>query len=86
MERMLIISPQAGLGNRLRAIAAAMVLARQTGRRCLHCWTPCEPNDPRPNVNALQQIGFGSLFEPCADLPLATADDGAARRPAAVQP
>ena len=32
MERMLIISPQAGLGNRLRAIAAAMVLARQTGR------------------------------------------------------
>lgn len=72
MERMLIISPQAGLGNRLRAIAAAMVLARQTGRRCLHAWVPREPNDPRPNVSALQAIGFEALFEPCAALPAAT--------------
>ena len=75
MERMLIISPQAGLGNRLRAIAAAMVLARQTRRRCLHAWAPMEPNDPRPNVSALQAIGLEDLFEPSAELPLATADE-----------
>ncbi len=74
-ERTLIISPQAGLENRLRAIAAAMVLARQTGRRCLHWWTPTLANDPRPNVNALQQIGLAALFEPCTALPLATPDD-----------
>lgn len=74
-ERLLIISPQAGLGNRLRAVAAAMVLARQTGRRCLHCWSPGEANDPRPNVNALQRTGFEDLFEPCPALPAATPDD-----------
>lgn len=72
---MLIISPQAGLGNRLRAIAAAMVLARQTGRRCLHCWTPADATDPRPNVNALQRIGLEELFEPSAALPLASPHD-----------
>jgi hypothetical protein len=74
-ERLLIISPQAGLGNRLRAMAAAMVLARQTGRRCLHWWVPTLANDPRPNVKALQQIGFDALFEPCAALPPARPED-----------
>jgi hypothetical protein len=74
-ERCLIISPQAGLGNRLRAMAAAVVLARQTGRRLLHAWAPMAPDDGRPLVAPLQQRGYAGLFEASADLPEATKEN-----------
>jgi hypothetical protein len=65
----LVISPQAGLGNRLRALSSAIVLARQLGREIRHAWHPVAPNDPRPHVAALQSHGLHSFFVPGATLP-----------------
>jgi hypothetical protein len=38
----LVVYPQYGLANRLRAIASAKILADHTGRRLIINWVPCE--------------------------------------------
>jgi glycosyltransferase involved in cell wall biosynthesis len=40
----LIISPQAGFGNRIRALSAGIIAAKQTGRMPLHCWIGKSPS------------------------------------------
>ena len=62
MTRYLVISPQAGLGNRLRALSSAIVLARQTGRRLLHAWTP--PPTSVSTRRTLERGGSLLLGEP----------------------
>lgn len=69
VRRSLVIAPQAGLGNRLRAISAAMVLARQLDRDIFHAWFPVTPNDSRAHVAALQRYGYGKYFAPNDALP-----------------
>lgn len=71
----LIVSPQADLGNRLRAISAALVLADKTDRKCLHCWRPGPQYDSREHVRELQSLGFEDLFEPTSVVPLASHED-----------
>ncbi len=69
-----MVSPQGGLGNRLRAIAGAMVLAQQTGRTCYHAWRRIVPNDSRSYVRELQILGYDVFFEDSEHLSAATAD------------
>ena len=60
------------MGNRFRAISSAMVLAKQTGRKIYHAWTPIIPNDKRPMVRPLQAVGFEGFFLPTDFLPPAS--------------
>ena len=62
IERTLIISPQAGLANRLRAINSALILAEISERRLLHCWHPIRPGHGQAHVNLIQQCGFEEFF------------------------
>ena len=39
-EKWLIISPQAGFGNRLRAMCSGILLAKKLGRKPVHAWLP----------------------------------------------
>lgn len=71
--RVLIISPQAGFGNRIRAINSAIQLAVQTGRTPLLYWdntTPSPPQEWRAHVRALHAQGFHSLFPTSKLLPV----------------
>jgi hypothetical protein len=61
-ERTLIVSPQAGLANRLRAINSALILAEISERRLLHCWHPIRPGHDQVHVNLMQQCGFEEFF------------------------
>lgn len=63
-EKRLIISPQAGLGNRLRAINSALILAEKSQRQLLHCWLPARPSHSQGHVNILQQCAFEEFFAP----------------------
>ena len=61
---LLIVSPQQGFGNRMRALSSAIVLAQQTGRRLAHCWIACDPVKNAPDfVNRLKLFGFEHFFE-----------------------
>jgi hypothetical protein len=71
MEKILIISPQAGMGNRFRALSGAMLLGEQLGRKVYHAWFPTKVNDERPSVAALQAVGFDKFFVQTSVLPLA---------------
>lgn len=72
MAKSLIISPQAGFGNRLRAISSAIVLAKQCGRKIYHAWAPMTPNENRSMIVPFQKYGYGGFFEQNENLPLAT--------------
>lgn len=74
MTRLLIISPQAGMGNRFRALAAAVVLATVTGRELRHAWFPeTEPHlSHLPHVRAMQTLKLEQLLQAGQILPLAT--------------
>lgn len=61
-ERTLIISPQAGLANRLRAINSALILAEISERRLLHCWHPMRSSHGQAHVSLVQQCGFEEFF------------------------
>jgi len=63
MESVLIISPQAGMGNRLRALCSALVLGEVCGRKVYHTWYDEALTSRLPRVKDMQQIGFGGLFE-----------------------
>lgn len=39
-DKWLIISPQAGFGNRLRAMCSGILLAKKLGRKPMHAWLP----------------------------------------------
>jgi hypothetical protein len=65
-EKILIISPQAGFSNRIRAICSAIVLGKYLNRKVYHAWLKEE--DVRyishiEDVREIQQFSFGDIFE-----------------------
>ena len=54
-KKWLIISPQAGFGNRLRAMCSGILLAHQLGRTPIHAWTPEVEGDVRSNNNVIAE-------------------------------
>lgn len=58
----IIISPQGGMGNRLRAIVSAIAIARITCRNIYHIWISVSGNSPFPYVKAMQTISLETLF------------------------
>ena len=68
--KVLILVPQAGFGNRIRAVASGVVLAQRLGRKFYLCWPSIRPFDSRANVAEMQRVGWEGLFEesfPTAD-------------------
>jgi hypothetical protein len=63
--RVLVISPQAGMGNRLQAMASALVLGKLLDRRVYHSWVPevDERLSHLSNVKDMQRLRFEDLFE-----------------------
>lgn len=64
----LVISPQAGFGNRLRALSTGIMLAELTGRAPFHFWTPDPARSHLPHVNDMKDMGPGDVFD--LDVPL----------------
>jgi len=73
-KRYLIISPQAGFGNRIRALCAGILVAKQTGRIPLHCWEAGSSNnkDDASHLKDIKKLSYSDYFEDT--LPLATLD------------
>lgn len=72
----LIISPQAGFGNRMRALSAGILIAEQLNRLPLHYWTP-ESNGPTSSngpvhLQEIRQSSFDQYFVQRYNLPCAT--------------
>lgn len=60
----LIISPQGGLGNRLRAMCSALLVGEILNREVYSAWLPMTlGNSPFSHVKAIQEIGFDNFFE-----------------------
>lgn len=72
-NKLLIVSPQQGFGNRLRALNSAILLAQQTGRRLAHCWMATDPVEYAADfINRLRIFGFEHFFEFTESLPPVT--------------
>lgn len=59
----IIISPQAGMCNRFRALASAVALSLITQKKIYHYWIPSNPNSIFPHIRELQLISLESFFE-----------------------
>jgi len=73
-EKILIISPQAGFGNRLRALCSGLVLGKYLNRKVYHLWFNQEIIDKQnkhstshlsniSNILDMQKISFGDIFD-----------------------
>lgn len=74
MGKLLVVAPQAGFGNRMRALCSGIVLARYLQREVRHLWLPEENAtqlSPFPHVAAIQNTSFESLFQATPLLPRA---------------
>lgn len=56
MRKKLVISPQAGMGNRFRALCTAKVLGTLIGRDVFHFWTRDNVFSEKPHVNRMKLI------------------------------
>lgn len=66
VQKYLIISPQAGMGNRFRALVSAAQLALLSGRELRHAWFPETVPDRLsqiPHVREIQQTRFEDFFQ-----------------------
>lgn len=61
-KRYLIISPQAGFGNRIRALCAGILLAKQTGRIPLYFWEPETGISNSSHVSDIKRLGWKDYF------------------------
>jgi len=59
----LIISPQAGFANRLRAIASAKIIADLCGRELFHYWVEDEVKSGLAHVNEVKSITPSYIFD-----------------------
>jgi hypothetical protein len=59
----LIISPQAGFGNRLRALCSARVFGALTGRQVFHYWVRDDEKSHVGHVNDMKDIDPSHLFD-----------------------
>jgi hypothetical protein len=62
-SKILIIVPNAGFGNRIRAVASGILLANKLGRTPYLCWPQVQPYDRRANVREMQILGWEGFFE-----------------------
>lgn len=63
-RRVLILSPEAGFGNRVRAIAAGIILAKKTKREFEHYWIGSNnSNSDYAHVADSQRLGWTDYFE-----------------------
>ena len=70
-EKILIISPNGGFGNRLRTLCSGLVLGKYLNRKVYHVWFNQEIIDKNnilylsdiPNVFDMQKISFGDIFD-----------------------
>lgn len=62
-DKVLVIIPNAGFGNRIRATASGILLAKKLGRVPYLCWPSITPYDSRSNVREMQTLGWDGLFE-----------------------
>ena len=70
-EKILIISPNGGFGNRLRTLCSGLVLGKYLNRKVYHVWFNQEIIDKNnmlylsdiPNVLDMQKISFGDIFD-----------------------
>nr|WIL03482.1 hypothetical protein Cplu_503 [Cedratvirus plubellavi] len=63
--RKLVISPQGGLGNRLRSTCSALLLAELTHRKPFLYWKAMDKgNSSFAHVKAIQETAFSTFFEP----------------------
>lgn len=60
-DRKLVVSPQAGMCNRFRALASAIVLANYLNRELYYCWFPSVSGID--HVKAIEKRELGDLFE-----------------------
>lgn len=60
----LIISPQAGFGNRMRALCSGILLGKFLNREVYHYWVSDFPNSNIGYINELKSINFDYIFEP----------------------
>jgi hypothetical protein len=67
-ERVVVISPTAGLGNRLRAMCAAAVIAKRMKAKLVHCWDggryDCGNHSRLPRTQNYHDRGFEFFFQP----------------------
>lgn len=59
----LVISPQAGLGNRLRALCSCAVFGSLIGREVLHYWVPDPIKGPAEHVNEVKGLEPQDVFD-----------------------
>ena len=62
-HKTIIISPQGGLGNRLRAVNSALIAAEELGYQIKHAWHSSEPNHNVDFINRLKHFSFSHFFE-----------------------
>jgi hypothetical protein len=73
-EKLLIVSPQGGFGNRLRTLCSALVLGKYLNRKVYHLWINQEITDKKnkhsishlsniSNVLDMQKISFSNIFD-----------------------
>jgi hypothetical protein len=63
----LIISPQAGFANRLRALCSAKIIGDMLGRKVYHYWVEDEIKSGLEHVNQMKSISMESIFD--SDIP-----------------
>ena len=66
----LIVSPQAGFGNRMRAMCGALLLAERSNPLTLaHCWYASDSEHTNSRIQNVADLGFEYFFEPSAQIP-----------------
>jgi hypothetical protein len=63
----LIISPQAGFANRLRALCSAKIIGDILGRKVYHYWVEDEIKSGIEHVNQMKSISMENIFD--SDIP-----------------
>ena len=69
-SRYLIISPQAGFGNRIRALCAGILLAKQINRIPVHAWIPDSIESQYTHLNDIKKRTLGDYFVQNNKLPM----------------
>jgi len=73
-NRNIIISPQAGFANRLRALNSALIAADESSRNLYHYWLPSQPNHRERHINWIKQTALDHFFE-CTEIQSANPKD-----------
>ena len=70
----IIIAPQAGFANRLRALNSAILTAAESSRNLYHYWKPCQANHSESHINWIKYTSLDHFFE-CEEILRALPED-----------